>query len=118
MPYKPLAPCAYPGCIGLAAESERYCSVHKPLMQLHEQDRRGNSAQRGYGARWRRLRLLVLARDSVCRQPGCNELSTDVDHIVPRAEGGTDSMSNLQGLCHAHHSAKTAKEDGGFGNSR
>ncbi len=118
MPYKPLSPCAYPGCIGLAADGERYCAAHKPAMQKYEQDRRGTPAQRGYGARWQRLRLLVLGRDPICQYPGCTELATDVDHIVPRSLGGKDSMDNLQGLCHQHHSAKTAREDGGFGNPR
>lgn len=118
MPYKPLAPCAYPGCIGLAPDGERYCAAHKSVMAITEQDRRGSAIQRGYGRRWRKLRLMVLARDPVCKHPGCNELATDVDHIVPKALGGTDAMDNLQGLCHAHHSAKTATEDGGFGNTR
>jgi 5-methylcytosine-specific restriction protein A len=47
----------------------------------------------------------------------CGAPSTDVDHRVPRRRGGTDHWANLQALCHPHHSAKTAREDGGFGNS-
>jgi len=51
----------------------------------------------------------------------CTHLATDIDHIVPHRGnwflfiGGTD-YENLQGLCHEHHSIKTAREDGGFGN--
>lgn len=44
--------------------------------------------------------------------------ATDVDHIIPH-KGNEDLMwdeENLQALCHACHSRKTAAEDGGFGN--
>ena len=41
-----------------------------------------------------------------------------VDHIVPRAAGGTDEWSNLQSLCAKCHARKTALYDGGFGNAR
>ena len=44
--------------------------------------------------------------------------ATDVDHIRPH-KGNEDLMwdeENLQALCHACHSRKTAAEDGGFGN--
>ena len=40
-----------------------------------------------------------------------------VDHIVPRAAGGTDEWSNLQSLCARCHARKTARYDGGFGNT-
>lgn len=33
--------------------------------------------------------------------------ATEVDHITPKAEGGTDDRSNLQGLCTDCHKAKT-----------
>ena len=118
MPHKPLSPCGCTSCPGLADPGKCYCKQHAAKAAKAEQDRRGTSSQRGYGRCWQRLRLLVLARDPVCRHPGCTELSTDADHIVPRSQGGTDSLGNLQGLCHSHHSAKTAKEDGGFGNTR
>ena len=118
MPLKPLSPCLYPSCPAFAEVGECYCKVHKVKADKSEQDRRGTSTHRGYGSRWQRLRLLVLARDPVCRHPGCTELSTDVDHVVPKSQGGTDTMENLQGLCHGHHSLKTDKEDGGFGHYR
>lgn len=62
------------------------------------------------------MRPLVLARDPICRAIiGCKERTTDVDHIIAVKDGGTDTMDNLIGLCHSHHSSKTVRRDGGFG---
>lgn len=36
--------------------------------------------------------------------------ATSVDHIVPKAMGGTDSSRNLQAICDPCHKAKTARE--------
>lgn len=39
--------------------------------------------------------------------------ATDVDHITRIEEGGDPwDETNLQGLCHSHHSQKTARETG------
>lgn len=38
--------------------------------------------------------------------------ATEVDHIIP---GAGDDWSNLQPMCKAHHSQKTARSDYGFG---
>ena len=75
-----------------------------------EQERRASPSRRGYGRRWQRLRMMVLRRDPICTVPGCLQSSTDADHIVPKRDGGTDSMDNLQGLCKRHHSRKTRLE--------
>jgi 5-methylcytosine-specific restriction endonuclease McrA len=42
----------------------------------------------------------------------CGEPATDVDHVLRKAAGGRDEETNLQSLCHSHHSAKTAREVG------
>ncbi|MET5012162.1 HNH endonuclease signature motif containing protein, partial [Burkholderia pseudomallei] len=34
-----------------------------------------------------------------------------VDHIAPKAEGGTDDDDNLQSICKACHDVKTAAEN-------
>lgn len=67
---------------------------------------RPSSTQRGYGsAAWRRTRLAVIARDGgVCQLCGELIVSPDgrdyhVDHIVEKARGGTDEITNLR-LCH------------------
>jgi 5-methylcytosine-specific restriction protein A len=61
----------------------------------------------------------VLARDPLCKIAkicGGTAASTDADHIVPAeqyvAQHGGDEryffdVSNLQGACHADHTAKT-----------
>lgn len=51
----------------------------------------------------------VLSRDLVCRR--CRRrASAEVDHIVPLAQGGEDTLENLQGLCKACHQGKTRAE--------
>lgn len=90
--------------------------THRPR-QLPVTDARPSAASRGYDARWRRLRLLVLRARPICAH--CQrESAVHVDHITPLAQGGTDDLANLQGLCPSCHSRKTAVEDGGFGRRR
>lgn len=80
----------------------------KPLYEL----RRAKAGRRGFPPR---MAKRILRRDPICKEPGCERPATDADHIVPKSRGGEDTMSNGQGLCHSHHSQKTATEDGGFG---
>ena len=73
------------------------------------------SSKRGYGYQWRQLRKLVFARSPLCVR--CAAPATDVDHIIAKSHGGTDSLDNLQTLCHSCHALKTWHEDrvgGGF----
>ena len=75
---------------------------------------RGSRHQRGYGSRWDRLRLRILRRDcglcQPCRRRGLVTAGGEVDHIVPKAEGGSDDDGNLQCICRDCHAAKTALE--------
>lgn len=77
-------------------------------------DDRPSAAKRGYGRKWRALRLAYLMEHPLCQEPGCRLAATDVDHRVSKAKGGTDDVDNLVGYCHGHHSAKTCREDGGL----
>lgn len=88
-----------------------------PTHRSHPVPVRPSAHKRGYGAAWARLRLSVLADEPLCRHcaaVGRVVQATDVDHIVPRARGGTDDKANLQPLCHACHSRKTYASDGAF----
>jgi 5-methylcytosine-specific restriction protein A len=55
----------------------------------------------------------VIARDAgICQI--CGKLVTgrvDIDHIVPKARGGTDAISNLQTAHAGCHSRKTVAEN-------
>ena len=71
------------------------------------------TTKRGYGSHWQKLRALVLSNEPWCRP--CRTLyrhtkATQVDHIKPKAEGGTDDLSNLQPICFVCHKAKSSKE--------
>jgi len=53
----------------------------------------------------------VLARDPICKVCD-NALSTEVDHIIPREDGGPDfDLAGLQGICSPCHWAKTGAEN-------
>lgn len=47
----------------------------------------------------------AIDNNTRCSLPG-----TEVDHIVPLAEGGTHDLSNLALLCKEHHRAKSKAE--------
>lgn len=121
MPWKPLKPCCQQGCS--AKSDERFCPLHrveqKRVMHSAIDSRRGSASERGYDAKWRRIRALFLKQNPLCvaQQPDglvCNRPATDVDHIVPLRLGGSNQFINLQALCHSCHSRKTAREDGAF----
>jgi 5-methylcytosine-specific restriction enzyme A len=70
--------------------------------------------ERGYGADWVKARALILERDCYlcqpCQREGRVTPATAVDHIIPKAKGGTGDDYNLQSICDACHDAKTASE--------
>jgi 5-methylcytosine-specific restriction protein A len=96
----------------------RYCAEHQRETTRAYDRARGSAASRGYGARHRRWRELVLARDPVCVDPfgdhaavGEVAPSTDADHIKRIEEGGARfDLANGQGLCATCHGKKTAME--------
>ncbi|WP_202802770.1 HNH endonuclease signature motif containing protein [Halomonas smyrnensis] len=55
-----------------------------------------------------------MARDrwlcQACRRRGRVTPADVVDHIVNKAEGGSDSPDNLEALCRLCHKAKTQQE--------
>ena len=109
MPMRPASPCSQPGCPALAVSGGR-CAAHQ---RAARPDNRPSPAARGYDGTWRRVRERFLRRYPDCMM--CGAPATEVDHITPLRAGGTHDAENLQSLCHACHSRKTARMDGGWG---
>ena len=107
MPFAPARLCSRPGC--------RQLGNHSHYNRDAEQ-RRGSSTERGYDRRWQRLREMVLKEEPLCRYCKARGLivaSDTVDHMTPKARGGTDDRGNLCGACeHCNYSKgdKTAEE--------
>lgn len=55
------------------------------------------------------LKDFLIARDRICRFPGCRRSAqfADLDHAQPFDSGGTTSPDNLGALCRRHHKMKT-----------
>lgn len=75
---------------------------------------RGTRHERGYGRQWERLRAATLERDKHLCQPCLREgrltPASEVDHIVPKFEGGIDDLKNTQAICSSCHKEKTRDE--------
>jgi len=118
LPHKPKHPCNYPGCPELT--HARYCEKHEKQETARQEKERPTSTQRGYSYKWRKYARLFLSDHPLCVNfEDCHRVAALVDHIIPHR--GNEALfwkySNLQPMCKQCHDAKTAKEDGGFGNT-
>ena len=113
MATKPPSACKNPGCPGLVNDGVcSVCGPRKRVTNSAHDEQRGSSTQRGYDRRWRTRRLMYLRAHPLCvecKKMGITTAATDVDHIIPKRDGGSDRDENLQALCHACHSAKTGR---------
>lgn len=110
MPNAPLTPCRNRLCPELVPKGQGWCAEHRKQHYRQEEANRPKDRKKGYGRRWQKLRRVILARDLYLCQACRRATATDVDHITPKVQGGTDEAENLQSLCHACHSRKTAGE--------
>jgi hypothetical protein len=53
----------------------------------------------------------ILARDQICRFPGCRQPGrvSDIDHAISWDSGGETSAENMGLLCRRHHQMKTSE---------
>lgn len=123
MPWKPNHTCTFPGCTRRIPSGRSLCDEHAAARRDMYEARRGTSTQRGYDARWRKLRAIYIHDHplcAACAAEGKLRAAAVVDHITPHR--GDISLlydeSNLQSLCTECHNRKTAAEDGAFGNRR
>lgn len=107
-------PCTKPGCSSYATQYGR-CDKHQRIGWQTDR-RRGSRHERGYGNRWQKLRAAVLMRDDYlckcgeCQESGLPREAHEVDHVVPKAQGGTDRLDNLQAINRECHRRKTLQE--------
>lgn len=99
--------CVHPGCPNLTDGGTR-CDAHRPAYTpWPDRDER-----RPKVSGWERQRRnkIVMARHGrvchVCGQGGADQ----VDHVVPLAQGGSDTMDNLRPAHKQCHAAKTRRE--------
>ena len=104
--------CRKPGCPGIVRDGA--CSAcgqsSKRRRQRQYDDQRGSAAKRGYDRQWQQLRRAFLRAHPLCiecAKEGATTPATEVDHIIPKRDRGTDEWDNLQPLCKPHHSRKT-----------
>jgi 5-methylcytosine-specific restriction protein A len=93
----------------------------KPKAQASRWNRTQSTTERGYGWKHQKMRERVLREEPLCRMcfdatPRRYTPSGIADHIIPKAEGGTDDRSNYQALgdpkdcdCHVRKTAEEAK---------
>lgn len=116
MPISAPRPCRHQGCGKLVHDGTGYCQAHQSDRKVGKfaDERRGSRHERGYGSEWDKTRKRILTRDKGLCQPclmqGKVTPAKQVDHRIPKAEGGTDADDNLQAICVACHQAKTSEE--------
>ncbi len=124
MPRAAPRPCTYPGCRSLADRGSR-CAAHAVQLRREVDQRRGTSAQRGYGSKWQKAREAWLRAHPLCQCEDCDEgrkrvtAASVVDHKVPH-KGDMRlfwDRNNWQSMAKECHDRKTAREDGGYGNA-
>lgn len=105
------------------AEKRYVSTLNKAGRQIVPESRK--QWQKWYQSReWKQLRKEHLSENPYCemciaegkRLAQC--VGNVVDHRIPHKgqRGLFASPSNLRTLCKPHHSSKTCREDGGFGN--
>jgi 5-methylcytosine-specific restriction protein A len=100
----PPKPCRVPRCPSLVTP-DRPCPRHP---------RTFGPGRGGSTRAWRNRRAAVLRERPFCEDCALEgaplRLATEVDHVKPVSEGGTDEWENLRPLCSRHHDAKTARD--------
>lgn len=88
------------------------CPTHTRARERARDQARGTAAQRGYDYQWQQLSARVIAYYRQCT--ACGDLGTlgnplTCDHIIPKAQGGTNAWENLTCLCRECNSRKATR---------
>ena len=111
MPRKAKRPCRFKGCPKLVDSSSGYCAEHEKIQARHyNKFVRPPDCNKRYNYKWRQLRKRFLEAHPLCEQcrlQGRYTIATEVHHIKPLADGGTNDENNLMPLCKSCHSRIT-----------
>ncbi|MBX9877619.1 MAG: HNH endonuclease [Candidatus Obscuribacterales bacterium] len=122
MAVAPLKICAEIGCKATGTKSR--CDQHALKERRDREARRPKDHNKDYNStEWKQERKEYLEENPFCEWllddgSTCNQIAKHVDHKETLRAGGRNDKRNYQALCHSHHSHKTAKYDGGFGNKK
>ena len=90
-----------------------YCAEHEKLaMHNYNKFERSPETNKRYNYQWRKLRERFLFKHplcEMCKSKGRYTKATEVHHIKPLAEGGTNDELNLMALCKPCHSSITIR---------
>lgn len=86
------------------------CPVHSPQAEKARNERRSDLKAIYDSRQWKTFRRRVLLQRPWCQWPRCTLPATDVDHVRPLPQPDPYDEGNVQALCHAHHSVKTAQD--------
>lgn len=107
MPTKAKRPCRYNNCPALTDSPSGYCKEHEKLIESnYNRYIRTLEAKRRYGYRWRKLRTAFISANplcEMCKRQGRYTAATEVHHVKPLADGGTNDIDNLMALCRSCH---------------
>lgn len=113
LPTRPGRTCLTPRCPNVVTDpNASRCRVHERVYQQTFDSGRPGPRQRGYTSKWEKRRRKFLENFPTCAM--CGAPATDVDHIIAKADGGSDDAGNLRSLCHSCHSTRTGEEQGHF----
>lgn len=70
--------------------------------------KRGGAHGRGYTRAWEKIAAQAMKEQPYCLTCGSTTDLT-VDHVVPKAKGGTDDRHNLVTMCRRHNSSKGSR---------
>ena len=88
------------------------CPDCKRAENRKRRQRKGSTAQRGYGAEWQELAKQAIRRQPWCSVEGCGDTDLTVDHRDPATRGQRGlTLDDVLVLCRSHNSSKG---DSGF----
>lgn len=94
-------------CGVVVAQGSRCEPCQTGFLQGQSQ-RRGSTANRGYGSAWQRISQSILERDGY-RCYLCGGWADTADHLISKRDGGTDDPENLAAACRSCNSSKGSR---------